>query len=84
MLDTIGLFLAGAAESSLAILINDALDQGGRPDALVIGAGDRKCRPPWPRVCSAPPATRMTGTTRRCRTIPRMSTGCSRILPCRR
>ncbi len=42
LLDTIGLFLAGASESSLAILINDALDQGGRPEALVIGAGDRK------------------------------------------
>ncbi len=42
MLDTVGLYLAGASESSLAILIDDALDQGGRPDALVIGAGTRK------------------------------------------
>ncbi len=42
MLDTVGLFLAGASESSLKYLIDDALDQGGRPDALVIGAGDRK------------------------------------------
>ena len=54
MLDSIGLFLAGASESSLAILIDDALDQGGRPDALVIGAGDHKL--------PAPLAARVLGT----------------------
>ncbi len=39
MLDTIGLYLAGALESSTRILVEDALEQGGRPDALLLSAG---------------------------------------------
>jgi len=54
MVDTMGLFLAGAAESSLGMLIADVLDQGGRPDALVIGAGKSKA--------PAPLAARVLGT----------------------
>lgn len=42
ILDSVGLFLAGASEHSLSLLIADCLDQGGRADALVIGAGEHK------------------------------------------
>ena len=42
MVDTVGLYLAGSREHSVRILIDDALDQGGRPDAPLPGNGTRK------------------------------------------
>jgi 2-methylcitrate dehydratase PrpD len=42
ILDAAGLYISGAAEPSIGILIADAKDQGGRPDALLIGAGTAK------------------------------------------
>jgi 2-methylcitrate dehydratase PrpD len=42
MLDTIGLYLAGGMESSVRILVDDAAEQSGHPDALLLGAGDAK------------------------------------------
>jgi 2-methylcitrate dehydratase PrpD len=42
MLDTIGLYLAGGMEPSVRILVDDAAEQGGRPDALLLGAGNGK------------------------------------------
>src|SRR3954454_23579714 len=42
MLDTIGLYLAGAMEPSVRILVDDAAVQGGRPDALLLGDGNGK------------------------------------------
>jgi 2-methylcitrate dehydratase PrpD len=54
MLDTVGLYLAGALESSTRILVEDALDQGGRPDALLLSAGQSKV--------PAPIAARVLGT----------------------
>ena len=38
MVDTVGLYLAGSHEASVRILIEDALAQGGRGDALVFPA----------------------------------------------
>jgi 2-methylcitrate dehydratase PrpD len=42
VLDGLGLFVAGAAEESLRILIEEAREQGGRADALLLGAGELK------------------------------------------
>jgi 2-methylcitrate dehydratase PrpD len=42
MVDTVGLYLAGSRETSVRILVKDALDQGGRPDAPLPGAGSKK------------------------------------------
>ena len=42
MVDAIGLYLAGSQESSVRILIADALDQGGRGDAALPSAGSAK------------------------------------------
>ena len=42
MVDTVGLYLAGSQESSVRILIEDALAQGGRGDAPLPGAGTKK------------------------------------------
>ncbi len=42
MLDTVGLYVAGLTEHSVHILIDDATDTGGREDARLLGAGDRK------------------------------------------
>jgi 2-methylcitrate dehydratase PrpD len=42
MLDTFGLYLAGALESSTRILAEDALEHGGRLDALLLSAGRSK------------------------------------------
>jgi 2-methylcitrate dehydratase PrpD len=39
IVDTVGLYLAGSREHSVRILIADALDQGGRPDAPLPGNG---------------------------------------------
>ena len=54
VLDGLGLFVAGAAEDSLRILIEEAREQGGRADALLLGAGDLKV--------PAPMAARVLGT----------------------
>jgi 2-methylcitrate dehydratase PrpD len=54
ILDTVGLYIAGAQEPSLRILIEDALAQGGRPEALLPGAGAQKV--------PAPLAARVLGT----------------------
>ncbi|HEY7689958.1 MAG TPA: MmgE/PrpD family protein [Dongiaceae bacterium] len=42
ILDGLALFVAGSDEESVKVLIADALDTGGREDALLLGAGDRK------------------------------------------
>lgn len=54
ILDTVGLYIAGAQEPSLRILIEDALAQGGRPEALMPGTGTQKV--------PAPLAARVLGT----------------------
>jgi 2-methylcitrate dehydratase PrpD len=54
VLDGFGLFVAGCAEESIRILVEDARDQGGRPDALLLGAGDV--------MVPAPIAARVLGT----------------------
>ncbi|WP_198038197.1 MmgE/PrpD family protein [Skermanella stibiiresistens] len=42
VLDGLALFAAGSDEESIAILIEDARDTGGKPDALLLGGGDVK------------------------------------------
>jgi len=42
ILDGLGLYVAGSAEESVRILIAEALETGGREEALLLGAGDRK------------------------------------------
>lgn len=42
MIDTLGVMIAGGSEHSVHILLDDALEQGGREDALLLGAGQRK------------------------------------------
>jgi len=54
VLDGLGLFVAGCVEDSVRILIADAIDQGGREDALLLGAGGIKA--------PAPTAARVLGT----------------------
>lgn len=54
VLDGLGLFVAGTAEPSVQILADEAVDQGGREDALVLGRGDAKA--------PAPLAARVLGT----------------------
>lgn len=54
VLDGLGLFVAGGAEESVRILAADAVDQGGRADALVLGRGAAKV--------PAPLAARVLGT----------------------
>ncbi|WP_027232703.1 MmgE/PrpD family protein [Phyllobacterium sp. UNC302MFCol5.2] len=54
MVDTAGLYLAGSREASVEILIGDALDQAGREDAPLPGAGTQKV--------PAPLAARVWGT----------------------
>jgi 2-methylcitrate dehydratase PrpD len=54
ILDTLGLYVAGADEPSVGILIEEARDIGGRADALLIGAGAVKV--------PAPVAARVLGT----------------------
>ncbi|HEV2571766.1 MAG TPA: MmgE/PrpD family protein [Beijerinckiaceae bacterium] len=43
MVDTLGVMLAGTSEHAVHILMDDAAEQGGRPDALLLAAG-------WQRV----------------------------------
>ncbi len=54
ILDGLALFVAGSAEDSVKILVAEALDIGGREDALLLGAGGRKV--------PAPMAARVLGT----------------------
>jgi 2-methylcitrate dehydratase PrpD len=42
LLDGLGLFVAGSDEHSVRILAQDALHQGGRPEALLLGCGSVK------------------------------------------
>jgi 2-methylcitrate dehydratase PrpD len=42
VLDALGLYVAGTGEESIRILVADALEQGGREDALLIGAATHK------------------------------------------
>jgi len=42
MVDTLGVMLAGTSEHSVHILVDDAVEQGGRPDALLPSAGGKR------------------------------------------
>jgi 2-methylcitrate dehydratase PrpD len=42
LLDGLGLFVAGSEEHSVRLLIEEAEQTGGRPDALLLGRGDKK------------------------------------------
>jgi 2-methylcitrate dehydratase PrpD len=42
LLDGLGLFIAGSEEHSVRLLIAEAEEQGGRPDALLLGRGTKK------------------------------------------
>ncbi|MDB5568905.1 MAG: MmgE/PrpD family protein [Hyphomicrobiales bacterium] len=42
MVDTLGVMIAGCSEHSVGILVADALEQGGRGDALLLSAGAAK------------------------------------------
>jgi 2-methylcitrate dehydratase PrpD len=42
LLDGMGLFVAGSEEHSVQLLIEEAEDMGGRPDALLLGRGKTK------------------------------------------
>ena len=54
LLDGLGLFVAGSEEHSVALLIEEAEQLGGRPDALLLGRGTAKV--------PAPMAARVLGT----------------------
>ena len=61
-LDGLGLFVAGCAEQSIRILVEEAKEQGGRKDALLLGAGDA--------LVPAPLAAPVLETARRVETLP--------------
>jgi 2-methylcitrate dehydratase PrpD len=42
ILDGLGLYVAGSSEPSVRILVEDALEQGGREEALLLGAGSTR------------------------------------------
>ncbi|MDB5533035.1 MAG: MmgE/PrpD family protein [Hyphomicrobiales bacterium] len=42
MIDTLGVMLAGASEHSVHILVDEAVEQGGRPDALLLSGGKQR------------------------------------------
>ena len=42
LLDGLGLFVAGSEEHSVRLLIEEAEQTGGRPDALLLGRGNKK------------------------------------------
>ena len=42
LLDGLGLLVAGSEELSVALLIEEAEQSGGRPDALLLGRGNKK------------------------------------------
>jgi 2-methylcitrate dehydratase PrpD len=54
LLDGLGLFVAGSQEHSVRLLIEDAEQMAGRPDALLLGRGNKKV--------PAPMAARVLGT----------------------
>jgi 2-methylcitrate dehydratase PrpD len=54
LLDGLGLFVAGSEEHSVRLLIEEAEQTGGRPDALLLGRGNKKV--------PAPMAARVLGT----------------------
>jgi 2-methylcitrate dehydratase PrpD len=54
LLDGLGLFVAGSEEHSVRLLIEEAEQTGGRPDALLLGRGNTKV--------PAPTAARVLGT----------------------
>lgn len=54
LLDGLGLFVAGSEEHSVALLIEEAAQTGGRPDAILLGRGNTKV--------PAPMAARVLGT----------------------
>jgi 2-methylcitrate dehydratase PrpD len=54
LLDGLGLFVAGSEEHSVRLLIEDAEQMGGRPDALLLARGNTKV--------PAPMAARVLGT----------------------
>ena len=54
LLDGLGLFVAGSEEYSVGLLIEEAQQMGGRPDALLLGRGETKV--------PAPIAARVLGT----------------------
>lgn len=53
IVDGVGLYVAGSDEHTIDILVADALEQGGRPDALVLGRSEK---------VPAPMAARILGT----------------------
>ena len=66
LLDGLGLFVAGTEENTVQLLVDDAEQTGGRPDALLLGKSITKLPAPMAaREFSAPPATPMIGTTAR-------------------
>jgi 2-methylcitrate dehydratase PrpD len=54
LLDGLGLFAAGSEEHSVRILIDEAEEMGGKPEALLLGRGEKKV--------PAPMAARVLGT----------------------
>jgi 2-methylcitrate dehydratase PrpD len=54
LLDGLGLFVAGAEEHTVQLLVEDAEQTGGRPDALLLSRGEKKI--------PAPMAARILGT----------------------
>lgn len=54
LLDGLGLYVAGSHEQSVRLLIDEAEEMGGRPEALLLGRGDLKV--------PAPMAARVLGT----------------------
>jgi 2-methylcitrate dehydratase PrpD len=42
MIDTLGVMLAGTSEHSVHILVDEAIEQGGRPDALLLSGGKKR------------------------------------------
>jgi 2-methylcitrate dehydratase PrpD len=54
LLDGLGLFVAGSEEHSVRLLVEEAEQTGGRPDALLLGRGDKRV--------PAPTAARVLGT----------------------
>src|SRR5918996_1269679 len=54
LLDGLGLFVAGSEEHSVQLLVEEAEQMGGRPDALLLGRGNKKV--------PAPMAARVLGT----------------------
>ena len=54
LLDGLGLFVAGAEEHTVQLLVEDAQELGGRPDALLLSRGSAKV--------PAPTAARILGT----------------------